>query len=105
MNPKLEETKLALAKSDFAVEAVQALDEAHSGNWTLVASRGPLAVRISTDRADIQIDLMPYHRFEPRLTWEACSHILDVVPQALGLPIATGGDRPAAFLLPASLCG
>lgn len=98
MNPKLEETKHALATSDFAVEAVQALDEAHSGNWTLVASRGPLVVRISTDRGDIQIDLMPYHRFAAGLTEESCWYNWDVIAQALGLQIKNGGDALTSFL-------
>jgi hypothetical protein len=98
MNPKLEETKHALAKSDFAVEVVQALDEAHFGNWILVASRGPLVVRISSDRGDIQIDLMPYHRFAAGLTEESNWHNWDVVAQALGLQIKNEADALTSFL-------
>jgi hypothetical protein len=98
MNPKLEETKHALAKSDFAVEAVQAVDEAHAGNWILVASRGPLAVRVASDRGDIQIDLMPYHRFAAGLTEESDWYNWDVVAQALGLQIKNDVDTLTSFL-------
>jgi hypothetical protein len=98
MNPKLKETKDALAQSDFTVEAVQALDEAHFGNWTLVVSRGPLVVRIASDRGDIQIDLMPYHRFAAGLTEESDWYNWDVVAQALGLQIKNGGDTLTSFL-------
>jgi hypothetical protein len=98
MNPKLEETKHALAKSDFTVEAVQALDEAHSGNWILVASRGPLVVRIGSDRGDIQIDLIPYHRFAADLTEESEWYNWEVVAQALGLQIKNGVDALTSFL-------
>jgi hypothetical protein len=98
MNPKLEETKHALAKSDFAVEAVQALGEAHFGNWILVASRGPLVARIASDRGDIQIDLMPYHRFASGLTEESDWYNWDVVAQALGLQTKNGGDALTSFL-------
>ena len=96
MNPKLEETKHALAKSDFAVEAVQALDE--GGNWILVASRGPLVVRLVSDRGDIQIDLMPYHRFAAGLTEESDWYNWDVVAQALGLQIKNDVDTLTSFL-------
>jgi len=92
MNPKLEETKHALAKSDFAVEAVQALDEAPFGNWTLVASRGPLVVRIVSDRGEIQIDLIPYHRFAAGLTEDSDWYNWDVVAQALGLQVKNHVD-------------
>jgi hypothetical protein len=98
MNPKFEETKQALAKSDFAVEVVQALDEAHSGNWILVASRGPLVVRIVSDRGDIQIDLKPYHRFAADLTEESEWYNWEVVAQALGLQIKNGVDALTSFL-------
>ncbi|HXL26767.1 MAG TPA: hypothetical protein VN952_08790 [Chthoniobacterales bacterium] len=98
MNPKLEETKHALAKSDFVVEAVQALDEAHAGNWILVASRGPLVVRIASDRGDIQIDLMPYHRFAAGVTEESDWYNWDVVAQALGLQIKNDVDTLTSFL-------
>jgi hypothetical protein len=98
MNPKLEETKEALAKSDFAVEAVQALDHAHFGNWILVASRGPLVVRISSDRGGIQIDLMPYHRFAAGLTEGSNWYNWDVVAQALELQIKNGADMLTSFL-------
>jgi hypothetical protein len=98
MNPKLKETKHALAQSDFTVEAVQALDEAHFGNWTLVVSRGPLVVRIASDRGDIQIDLMPYHRFAAGLTEESDWYNWDVVAQALGLQTKNGGDTLTSFL-------
>jgi hypothetical protein len=98
MNPKLEETKHALATSDFAVEAVQALDEAHLGNWILVASRGPLVVRIVSDRGDIRIDLIPYHRFAAGLTEESDWYNWDVVAQALGLQVKNGVDTLTSFL-------
>jgi hypothetical protein len=98
MNPKLEETKEALAKSDFTVEAVQAPDHAHFGNWILVASRGPLVVRISSDRGGIQIDLMPYHRFAAGLTEESNWYNWDVVAQALELQIKNGADMLTSFL-------
>jgi hypothetical protein len=95
MNPKLEETKHALAESDFAVEALQTLDEA---DWILVASRGPLVVRIVSDHGNIQIELMPYHRFAVGFTQESDWYSWDAVTQALGLEIKNGGDTLSSFL-------
>jgi hypothetical protein len=98
MNPKLEETKHALAKSDFAVEAVQAPDEADFGNWVLVASRGSLVVRVASDRGDILIDVLPYHRFATGPTEQADWYNWDVVAQALDLQLDNGVDTLTSFL-------
>ncbi|SRR6266404_5568704 len=98
MNPKLEETKNALSKSDFAVEALQAPDEAHFGNWVLVASRGPLVVRIASDRGDLLIDLKPYHRFAAGPTEQSDWYNWDVVAQALDLQLDNGMDTLTSFL-------
>jgi hypothetical protein len=98
MNPKLEETKHAVAKSDFAVEALQAPDEAHLGNWVLVASRGSLVVRIASDRGDILINLMPYHRFAAGPTERSDWYDWDVVAQALDLQLDNGVDTLTSFL-------
>jgi hypothetical protein len=98
MNPKLEETKHALAKSDFAVEAVQAPDEADFGNWVLVASRGSLVVRVASDRGDILIDLRPYHRFAAGPTEQSEWYNWDVVARALDLQLDNSVDTLTSFL-------
>jgi hypothetical protein len=98
MDPKLEETKHALAKADFAVEVLQAPDEAHFGNWVLVASRGSLVVRIASDRDGILIDLMPYHRFAAGPTEQSDWYNWDVVAQALDIQLDNGVDTLTSFL-------
>ena len=84
MDPKLEETKDALSKFGFAIETEVIPDEAHFGNWILVALGGTLAVRVTSDRGDIVLDLMPRRSFREGAT-EQDWYTWDVVMQALRL--------------------
>jgi hypothetical protein len=55
-------------------------------------------VRLVSDRGDIQIDLIPYHRFAAGRTEESEWYNWDVVAQALGLQIKNDVDTLTSFL-------
>jgi hypothetical protein len=80
----LQATKQALSESGFSIETEVIPDEAHFGNWILIALKSTLAVRVTSDRGDMVLDLMPSRSFREGAT-EQDWYTWDVVMRALHL--------------------
>jgi hypothetical protein len=91
MDRLLEKTKRALSDSGFALEKEVPPDEEHFGNWVLIATYGNTTVRITRDKGDIMLDLMPRRVFREGAT-ESDWYTWDVVAQALNLKARTAEE-------------
>ena len=85
MDPELELTTTSLQKRGFVTELVTAPDQAHFGNWALIAVRYPLALRVTNDRG-IVVDMMEGHAFQSG-AGESEWFNWDVVARALGIQV------------------
>jgi len=86
MDPEreLQDTKENLSRFGFSIESVVMPKEAHFGNWILIALGGTLAIRVTSDRGGIIVDLMPRRLFREGAT-EQDWYTWDVVMEALRL--------------------
>jgi hypothetical protein len=92
MDLKLEETTKTLYKAGFVIRVTTARDALHFGNWVLIATRAPLALRVINDRGIVLLDLMEWDAFEGEAN-ESEWFNWDVVARALGLPEENGEDQ------------
>jgi hypothetical protein len=91
MDPLLEKTKRALSEYGFALEDEAAPDESHFGNWILIATHGSVTIRITKDRGDIMLDLIPRRSFREGASEEDW-YTWDVVAKALNLKARTAEE-------------
>jgi hypothetical protein len=87
----LQSIKRALSESRFVLEAEVPRDKAHFGKWILIASYGSITIRITEDKEDIMLDLIPRRLFRegaPEDAW----YTSDVVAKALNLKARTAGE-------------
>jgi hypothetical protein len=91
MDRLLEKTKRALSDSGFAVEGEPEQDQAHFGNWILIATLGTVTVRITRDRGDIMLDLIPRFLFREGAS-EDSWYTWDVVAKAISLKARTAEE-------------
>ena len=88
----LHRIKRALSESRFILEGEAASDEAHVGNWVLVASYGSVTIRITEDKDDdIMLDLIPRRLFREG-TSEDAWYTWDVVAKALNLKVRNAAE-------------
>jgi hypothetical protein len=87
----LQTIKRALSESRFVLEAEVAPDEAHFGKWILIASYGSVTIRITEDKDDIMLDLIPRRLFREGASEDAW-YTSNVVAKALNLKVRTAGE-------------
>jgi hypothetical protein len=87
----LQSIKRALSESRFALEAEVAPEAAHLGKWILIASYGSVTARITEDKGDILLDLIPRRLFREGASEDAW-YTSDVVARALNLKARTPGE-------------
>jgi hypothetical protein len=92
---RFDEIADTLKQRDFIV-STQAPDTKRIGNWTMIAGRLNLVVRVTGDGGDMVLDLMPLHRFKPPST-EADWFSWDVVARTLSIA-TTKGSPVRSFL-------
>jgi hypothetical protein len=92
---ELEQTTNILRKYGFATEET-APDQAHFGNWVLIAARAPLALRVTNDRG-VVLDLMEWDTFQGGAN-ESDWFNWDVVARALGIEEKNGEPQLWRFL-------
>jgi hypothetical protein len=93
---RLDEIADTLKQRDFIVSS-QVPDTKNLGNWTMIAGRLNLVVRVTSNRGDILLDLMPLHRFRPPST-ESDWFNWGVVARTLGIAKTTKGGPIRSFL-------
>jgi hypothetical protein len=91
---QLEQTKQILSKHSFVTELRTVPDQEHFGNWVLIATRVPLALRVINDRG-VVLDLMEWDTFQGGAN-ESDWFNWDVVARALG--VQEGEDQLSSFL-------
>lgn len=96
MDP-LEETTHTLRKWGFYPNVITPPDQAHFGNWVLIATKDPLALRVINDRGVVLLDLMEWDAFEAGAN-ESDWFNWDVVARALGLQEESREDQLQTFL-------
>jgi hypothetical protein len=84
-----ENTARFLAKRDFSIKPVVS-DEEHFGNWMFIATKAPLALRVTNDRG-VVLDLMEWDEFQAGAS-ERDWFNWDVVVRALGINELAGRD-------------
>ncbi|SRR6266481_6711096 len=92
MDPKLEDTTDILSKFGFVTEFITPPDQAHFGNWVLVTTRHPIALRAINDRGVVLLDLMEFDTFKAGAN-EFDWFNWDVVACALGIQEENKGDQ------------
>jgi hypothetical protein len=92
MDPKLENTTDILSKLGFVTEFITPPDQAHFGNWFLIATRRPIALRAINDRGVVLLDLMEFDTFKAGAN-ESDWFNWDVVASALGIQEENKGDQ------------
>jgi hypothetical protein len=93
---RFDEIAETLKQRDFIVSS-QAPDPKNLGNWTMIAGRLNLVVRVTGQGGDILVDLMPLHRFKPP-SIESDWFSWDVVARTLGLPTTAKVGPVRSFL-------
>jgi hypothetical protein len=63
-DPRFKATVLALKDWGFNLWEQSGPDPKHFGNWMLIGVRNPLAIRITGDREDVNLDVMPSALFK-----------------------------------------
>ena len=96
MDPHLEEALHRLEKAYFSFDKQQTPDGKNFGNWIVIGTREHLAVRVTSDRGDILLDLMPRERFTAGPN-ESDWYNWDVVARALGIDIFPEEDALRSF--------
>ena len=84
MDPYLEEVRHKLIEAQFSLQPLQAADPKNFGNWILIGARDNLVLRVTNDRGDILLDVMPSHLFAIGPN-ESDWFNYDVVARALGI--------------------
>jgi hypothetical protein len=87
----LHTIKRALSESRFVIEGEVAPDEAHFGNRVLIASYGSVTIRVTEDKDDIMLDLIPRRLFREGASEDAW-YTWDVVASALNLKARTAAE-------------
>lgn len=80
---ELKDARQVLEKAGFAIQSEIPPDQEHFGNWMLLATRAPLALRVTNDRG-VVLDVMEWDEFEAgakEFDW----YTWDVVARALKL--------------------
>ena len=91
MDHLLHTIKRALSESRFVIEGEGAPDEAHFGKGVLIASYGSVTIRITEDKDDIMLDLIPRRLFREGAS-ENAWYTWDVVAKALNLKARNAGE-------------
>lgn len=91
MDPKLEQTTQILSKYGFLTELRTPPDQSHFGNWVLIATRSPVALRVINDRG-IVLDLIEWDTFQAGAK-ESDWFNWDVVAGALKIQEENGEDQ------------
>jgi hypothetical protein len=86
----LEQTTKILSKHGFDTKIITQPDQAHFGNWVLIAKRAPLALRVINDRG-VVLDLMEWDAFQGGAN-ESDWFNWDVVARALGIIQEENGE-------------
>ena len=97
MDPHLEEARHRLEAAQFFLRPLQAPDAKSFGNWILIGTRQHLAVRVTNDRGDILLDVMPSHLFAIGPN-ESDWFNYDVVARALGIDLRPEEDGLRSFV-------
>jgi hypothetical protein len=92
----LKETLQILDKAGFVIESETPPDLAHFGNWTLIATRSPLALRVTNDRG-VVLDVMEWDAFKGGAN-ESDWFNWDVVVRALEIQEVKGEDQLWSFV-------
>jgi hypothetical protein len=95
MDTELDRTTYFLRKWGFDTELITPPDQAHFGNWALLATQAPLALRVINDRG-VVLDLMEWDAFQSGAK-EPDWFNWDVVARALGIQEKDGEDQLWAF--------
>jgi len=91
VDPLLQTLKRALSESRFVLEEEVGPEEAHFGNWILVASYGSVTIRVTQGKDDIMLDLIPRRLFREGASEDAW-YTWDVVARALNLKARTASE-------------
>ena len=91
MDHLLHTIKRALSESRLVIEGEVDPDEAHFGNWVLVASYGSVTIRVTEDKDDIMLDLIPRRLFREGASEDGW-YTWDVVASALSLKARTAAE-------------
>jgi hypothetical protein len=83
MHTELDLTTYFLRKWGFDTQLLTPPDRAHFGNWVLLATQAPLALRVINDRG-VVLDLMEWDAFQAGAN-ESDWFNWDVVARALGI--------------------
>jgi hypothetical protein len=97
MDPHLQEARHRLEEARFLLEPLQAPDAKSFGNWILIGRREHLAIRVTNDRGDILLDLMPGQLFAVGPN-ESDWFNYDVVARALGIDLRPEDDEMQSLL-------
>jgi hypothetical protein len=92
---ELELTTYSLRKWGFDTQLTTPPDQAHFGNWVLLATHAPLALRMINDRG-VALDLMEWDAFQAGAK-ESDWFNWDVVARALGIQEKDGEGQLWAF--------
>jgi hypothetical protein len=96
MDQELKETTQLLDKAGFVTESTTPANESHFGNWMLIATRFPVALRVTNDRG-VVLDLMEGNAFKAGAN-ESDWFNWDVVARALGIKEVSGEDQLWTFI-------
>jgi hypothetical protein len=97
MDPFLEEVRHKLIEAQFSLQPLQAPDAKNFGNWILIGARDHLAIRVTNDRGDILLDVMPSHLFAIGPN-ESDWFNYDAVARGLGIYLRPKEDVIRSFL-------
>jgi hypothetical protein len=82
-DPRFKATVLTLKDWGFNLWEQSGPDPKHFGNWLLIGVRNALAIRITRDREDVNLDVMPAALFQQGAS-EGDWYNWDVVARAVG---------------------
>ena len=92
MASELKDTIDILSKLGFVTGSITPPDEEHFGNWVLLTTRPPVALRVTNDRGVILLDLSEFDTFEAGAK-ESDWFNWDVVARALGIQEVTAESQ------------
>lgn len=95
-DPRFKATVLTLKDWGFNLWEQSGPDPKHFGNWILIGVRNPLAIRITGDREDVNLDVMPAALLKQGAS-EGDWYNWDVVARAIGIPLKTRKDPLVYF--------
>jgi hypothetical protein len=80
---EIKDATQLLDKAGFAIQFEIPPDQEHFGNWMLIATRAPLALRVTNDRG-VVLDVMEWNEFEAGakesdwFTWDVVTRALEL---------------------------